>query len=746
MDITRSAIVNDRVTWMLLLAIVVGGVLAYFNLSRDKAPPFVVRTAVVMTYFPGASPERVEQLISDKLEEALQEMPEVDSITSTSKTGVSIVVVAVKADHTVMRPIWDDLRRKVAAVKLPEGVIGPQVDDALGDVYGMVLTITGDGFDDATLKDVADEVRDEILSLDDVASVNLYGKQEERIHIEYSNARLARAGLSPMALMQILASQNIINPGGEVFTAREKIAIEPTGSFESIEDLRRAVIQVPGSRQLMALEDIVTVRRGYRDPPRTKVRASGHPAIGLGVSMRRGGNLTKLGDRVREVVDRLESQYPVGIEFSVQYFLPDHVNELVDGFVENLIQAVLVVMAVMLLTLGLRTGVVVAALIPMAILFAFVIMGAMGVGLNQVSLAALIIALGMLVDNAIVMSESIIVQRRRGRSAMDAAVDAAKELKLPLLVSSLTTIAAFLPVYLANSQVGEFMSSLFLVITITLLASWLLAITMTPMLCVLFLKVKDRSAAEQEREFESRWYRWYRKGILLMLRNRALTLAVTAGVFALSVWAFSFVPKMFFPQETSSFFTGKVTLPTGTSIARTEEVVAALDEFVAEQLQVSAERTEGVTRWAAFIGGSEPTFALGYQAGRASPEYAMLMFSCSSAEAALAAMAKLRAHATEALPEADAQFDMLSAGPPGGKPIEVRLSSRDDTLLFELVDEVKRRLRQRPDTRNVADNWGRWTKKLVVDVDEDRVRKAGLTNQYVELAMQSAFSGVTGTE
>jgi multidrug efflux pump subunit AcrB len=369
MNITSAALKKNRLTIVALIIILLGGLISYGNLSRSEDPGFIIRFAQVMTLFPGASPERVEMLVTDKLEKAIMEMPELDFIQSESKAGVSVIYVAIKQSYDHMRPIWDDMRRKIdrAAADLPADVIGPMVNDEFGDVFGTVITITGEGFTYAELKEIADEVRDEMLLIAEVAKVDIFGAQQERIFVEYNNARLSELGLSPLQLGQILESRNIVLPGGEVTAGVDRIVLEPSGNFETVEELRRSVISLPGTNEFLYLEDIAAIERGYIDPPENKVTASGEPALAIAISLREGGNIITLGERVQETRARLQTLYPIGIEFDVVAFEPAEVDRAISDFVSSLQQAIMVVVLVMLLFLGLRTGLVVASLIPTAI-------------------------------------------------------------------------------------------------------------------------------------------------------------------------------------------------------------------------------------------------------------------------------------------------------------------------------------------------------------------------------------------
>ncbi|MFH1571540.1 MAG: efflux RND transporter permease subunit, partial [Gemmatimonadota bacterium] len=596
MDLTRAAIEKNRITIMALIAVAIGGVLAFQTLPRARDPGFVVRWAVVTTELPGASPERVEQLLTDPLEKAIQEIPELDHVTSVSKTGYSSITVSIKERYTGMRPIWDDLRRKMerAAGSLPQGTIGPRVNDDLDDVYGIQLALIGEGYTYAELKEVADEVRDQLLHLPDAAKVEINGAQEERVFVEYDDSRLAEMGVSPMYLMEVLRSRNIIVPGGEVRTGAERLVLEPTGNFLSVDDLRRTVVSLPGRRELIYLEDLADVRRGYVDPPGMMMRFDGEPCLGLAVAMRDAGNITVLGQQVRDLVRRLEATYPIGLELREVYMLPDDVDRKIGDFVSSLLQSVAIVMVVMLLTLGLRTGLLVATLIPMAMLMSVMLMPLVGVGLDQVSLAALIIALGMLVDNAIVMSESIMVQIAQGRPPVEAAVNSARELRVPLLIASLTTSAAFLPIYLAESMVGEYTRSLFTVTTLTLLCSWLLALTMIPMLCARFIRVKSGSG---EGALDTPFYRRYRRVLLALLRHRRATLAAVAVVFVVAMAGFGLVPAIFFPPTDEALFVVDYEMPVGTPVETTAAVVDEVDGFVRAELAAGPQGGTGVTSW-----------------------------------------------------------------------------------------------------------------------------------------------------
>ncbi|MBD3403448.1 MMPL family transporter [candidate division GN15 bacterium] len=748
MNLTRAAIEKNRITIVALLLIVAAGIGAYYNLPRAEDPGFTIRTAVVVTYFPGASPERVEMLVTDKLEKAIQEMPELDFVSSESKTGQSVVYVNIQESYTEMRPIWDDLRRKVdrASAELPSDVIGPIVNDEFGDVYGIVVSITGDGFSYAELKDIADDCRNELLLSREIAKVDIYGEQEERIFIDYNNSRLSELNISPGQLKTILDQRNIIIPGGEVFTDDERIVLEPTGNFDSVEDLRRTVIRIPGREQLLYLQDIAHVYRGYIDPPTSMARYMGQPCLALAINLREGGNILTMGEVVDQHLTRFRQSYPIGVEFDKVTNQAMFVESKINGFMASLGQAVGIVLLVMLLFLGIRTGLVVASLIPMAMIMAIFVMSLLDIGLNKISIASLIIALGMLVDNAIVMTESVMVSISEGQPPVKAAVDSANELRVPLLTSSLTTAAAFLPIYLAESTTGEYTAPLFEVVTITLLSSWVLALTMTPMLSVRFLKVKK---SPESGSYNTRFYRKYRAFLLTLVRHPLLVLLGTIAIFALAIFSFRFIPSIFFPPNDKPMMFAELRLPVGTPIEKTEAMVDELEYFLIDSLTVdtAAGREEGIIDFISFIGSGAPRYVLAYGPEPQSPEYAYFIFNATSARYIDNYLtARVEAYCTKHFPDVTPNVRLLFIGPPVDHPIEIRISGKETEELFRIVERVRRKLEDFPGTKNVADNWGRRVKKLVVHVDQPRAQRAGLTSQDVAISLQTILSGIVTTD
>jgi multidrug efflux pump subunit AcrB len=463
--------------------------------------------------------------------------------------------------------------------------------------------------------------------------------------------------------------------------------------------------------------------------------------------MREGGNLIHLGRQVKETIARVESEYPIGIDFTFIQFQADPVDKKVNEFVGNLFQAVAIVVIVMLVSLGIRTGLVVASLIPMAIVMSLMIMGFFGIGLDQMSLASLIIALGMLVDNAIVMSESIMVQMGEGKPAIESAIDSAAELRVPLLISSLTTMAAFLPIYLAESGTGEYTAPLFKVVTITLLSSWVLSLTMIPMLCVMFFKVRKR---QPETAYDSRFYQWYRGLLLLALRHRAATVAAVMLVFFLVLQAFALVPVMFFPEGDRPTFTAELRLPVGSNLASTDRTVAEIERFLRDEMLLDADEisanAEGVTNWAVFMGEGAPRFVLSLFVEQTIPEYAIFVINATSREVIDELVPALRQFCADFFPDLKAKIHPLPLGPPITNPIEIRISGRDEDVIFEIVDAVKAKLHTLAGPTAISDDWGARAKKLMVHINEARAQRAGVSNLDIAISLQTALTGFDTTQ
>jgi len=743
MNITRLAIDNNRTSFVLFFILMFAGFQAFIDMPRAYDPGFIIRTAQVVTYFPGANPSRVEQLVTDQLEKVVQEIPELDFVNSESRTGVSIISVNIKESYKNMRPIWDDLRRKIedAETDLPEGIQPSVVNDDFGDVYGIVATLSGEGYSYAQLKETADEVRDRFLHIDDVSKVEIIGEQEERIFVEYNNARLGELGISPSQLSAILQSRNILISGGSITQKDETIELQPSGNFDTLDDIKHTLIQIPGSSQLVYLKDIASVTRGYVDPATVKTRYNNQAVLAIALSMREGGNNIRMGQEVKQAIDELHANYPIGIDLNLVNFSPLEVQNKVKSFVTNLIQAILVVAAVMLFTLGFRTGLIVSLLIPASMLMSFLVMSFIDIGIDQISLAALIIALGMLVDNGIVMSESIMGQMRNGKPPIDAAVSSAQELYLPLLTSSLTTAAAFLPIYLAESNVGEFTSSLFVVVSITLLSSWLFSLTIIPMLCMMFLKVELKKDDYSSRLFKN--YRWF---LGWVLNHRKLSLSAVATLFIVSLLFFKLIPSVFFPPSDRNYFTVELEMPLATEIAKTESIVKDFERYITAELQVSDKREQGVVDWIAYVGSGGVRFVLSHTPESPSSNYALMIINVTDYRLIDEMMDKINTYGFNQYPDLVIKSKKIESGAPVNNPVEVRISGKNEEQLFQLVNQVRKKISSMNGIGQVSNDWGQQIKLLNVNINQARALRSGVSSEDVAVSLQAGLTGLKLSE
>jgi multidrug efflux pump subunit AcrB len=761
MNFSKIAIENNRVTLLIVFIVLVMGLVGYNGLSRDAMPPFTIRTAQVVTPFPGASAERVEALVTERIERVVQELTGVKEITSESRTGVSIVTVNLvpSVEQKDMQAIWDYLRRKIEVVQptMPDGVGQISVkDDEFGVTYGIQLGLEGDGFTMKEMEDKAEDVRDELVKLPNASKVEISGLREEQIFVEFDNAQLARYGLTAVQLEQTIAATNIVFPGGDVILGNQRLQLEPTGNYESIDDLAETVIRF-NQTETAKLGDIADISRGYATPVERIVRINGRPGLVIAISVKDGANLVALGEEVNEKMAVFNQTLPVGMQLERIASQDTYVQSSVTGFVNNVLQSVGIVLVVMFLFLGWRTGLTVASLIPLAIISTLLLMSVFDIGLNQVTLAALIMALGMLVDNAIVVTEAMMVRMEEGMKPKDAAYAATSELAIPLLISSLTTSAAFLAFFLAEDVMGEMMGNLFLVITFALLSSWVLAMTVVVMIGTALIRVKNNKGADagaeegdekQGGDIFSRLNNYYGRLIYKALKWPVLTLLVILGLFIGSLLLFPSIPFTFFPDSDRNLITVDVNLPEGTDINRTSDLVLDIESYIQENLLVTAEEAEdgqlGITDFTSFISEGPKSYDLGYQRKQPNSNNAHLLLNTSDFEANNTMIRQLEAYTFAQFPDAEITVASLSAGGGGdGNDVSVRISGPDMAELYRLSDQVKQLAIKVPGATNINDDWGPQNKKMVIEIDQDKANRAGVTNQDIALSLRTSLSGFT---
>lgn len=734
MNITKFALERSVVTAVFCVMLLIYGVISFMDLPRAKDPGFIIRTATVVTYFPGASAKRVEQLVTQSLEKTIQEMPEIDNIKSTSKNGVSIIFVNILEKHKNMRTIWDSLRRKVEKGQsdLPSGTSTPVVNDEFGDVYGTMISVSSDGLSAKELEGIADDAKDILLRLDDVAKIDILGVQPQRVYVEFDNSKLASLNLSASYLKNILENKNIVLSGGNIKVDTSRLSIEPSGNYENIEQIGNTIIPISTGEHIY-LKDIANIKYEYKDPSSFIVHKNAKQSLILAISMKDDGDIISLGEQIDLTTTKIQDKLPLGVKLEKIFNEPKIVKKIIDNFVSNLLQAIALVVIVMLFTLGLRTGLIVAVLIPMSILTSFIIMSLFDIWLDQVSLAALIISLGLLVDSAIVMSESIMVLMQRGKSVVEASLQSANELKIPLLTSALTTAAAFLPIFLAQSTTGEYTNSIFKVVTITLLSSWVLALTLTPVLSKYFMK-KDM----KEDKHEGFIYTTYRNILGVLLSNRLLVVVFIFMAFFASLKLLDQVPKKFFPPSEEPTFTVEIRLPIGTAIETTRDNILTIENYIKTKY---IKEEKKVVNFVSFIGQSAPRFWLAYDQELASVEYSTILVNLNNYHDLESIKNDIEAFAKANFPDMQVTAKSLSNGPPVKKPIEIRLSGKNIDELFILASKVKQELGKIEGVRDIVDDWGIRNKKLLVDIDESKALKEGISNLDVALSLQTALSG-----
>ncbi len=739
MNLTGFALNNARVTALIVAMLAIAGVALFANFPSKEDPEVTVREAVVSAYFPGMSPERVENLITRKLEKEIRRIPEVKKIKSSSKTGVAIIHVVVYDKFFEMEPIWQNLRNKMSEARpsLPQGTVGPFVNSEFGDVNVATVALTADGFSLEEMRKVARDVRDDLYTIDGIRRVELHGVQRERIYLETTNARLARYGLSPEELIETLEAQNIILPGGRVEVGGYSVVIEPTGNFDSIEDIRDTVITIPSTEQVAYLRDVLSVRRAYEDPPQALAYYEGKPAIVLAVSMQKTGvNVLDFGPRLKTRVEEIVTELPVGYSLDFATYQADYVAESVDSVTLNVYETLGIVLAVVMLCLGWRTGLIVGSIVPLTMLVSLVFMSALDIELQRVSLATMIIALGLLVDNGIVIAEDIGRRMAEGASRPEAAMGTGKQLALPLLTSSLTTILAFIPLMLATDSSGEYMRSMSLVILIALLSSWMLAMCFTPLLCVWFIGEPKKSPEQTKAKFDGPVFRIYKGFLRLLLRARIAFVIGLAGAMAGGFLLLAQVPQQFFPESSRNQFYIYLDLPNGATTKATDETVHDVIGWLGDET-VNPEVRSNV----AYVGYGGPRFFVPLAPRDEDPHVAFILITVDSAESVTPVLSRARAYLADKHPEASGRLKRFFLGNSETGLLEVRVRGRSLDGVAGLGKQVEAALRDIPGVIDLHNNWENRITKVLVKIDQVRARRAGVTSEEIATSLNAFFSG-----
>ncbi|MBJ7310020.1 efflux RND transporter permease subunit [Rugamonas sp. CCM 8940] len=744
-NLSRWALEHIPLTRYLIAVLLIGGMLSYSSLGQDEDPPFTFRAMVIRANWPGATALQMADQVTDKLEKKLQETPFIDEISSYSKPGETLIILKLResAPPKDTAAAWYQVRKKIGDIvaTLPSGVQGPFFNDEFGDTYGSIFALEGNGFNYAEMKDYADFVRQQLLGVPLVSKVELFGVQDEKINIEFSHKKFAQLGISFEAIVNQIASQNTVESTGVLVTPTDNLQVRVTGALKTVKDLEEFELRANGTT--FRLGDFATIKREYQDPPREKMRFNGKDVIGLGVSMEKGGNIIVMGKAMQKTVDELRAKLPVGIELKRVSNQPEAVTASVSEFVHTLIEAVLIVLAVSFLALGLHTkpfrldvrpGLVVALTIPLVLSVTFLCMRILDIDLHKISLGALIIALGLLVDDAIIAVEMMVRKMEEGMSRFDAATFAYTSTAMPMLTGTLITVAGFLPIGLAKSAAGEYTFSLFSVNALALCISWVVAVVFTPYIGYVLLKVKPHASDEHDL-FDTPGFRKFRAVVTWCVEYRKTTILTTLLVFALGVYGFNFIEKQFFPDSSRPELMVELWSPEGTTFAANEAQVKKFEAFIAKQ--------DGVVSTTSYVGTGSPRFYLPLDQIFPQSNVSQIVVLPKDLATRGILRDKIVAIFKQDFPEVRGRVKLLPNGPPVPYPVQFRVTGTEVDKVRAIADQVKDIMRANPSTLGVNDNWNESIKVLRLDLDQDKMRALGVTSQTVMRAANTILSGTT---
>ncbi|HHF2916766.1 efflux RND transporter permease subunit VmeI [Vibrio sp. VGrn 2] len=743
-DVTGIAayfIRNRVISWMVALIFLIGGIAAFFGLGRLEDPAFTIKDAMVVTSYPGATPQQVEEEVTYPIEKAIEQLTYVDEVNSISSRGLSQITVTMKNNYGPddLPQIWDELRRKVNDLKgtLPPGVNEPQVIDDFGDVYGILLAVTGDGYSYKELLDYVDYLRRELELVDGVSKVSVSGQQQEQVFIEVSMKKLSSIGLSPDTVFNLLSTQNVVSDAGAIRIGDEYIRIQPTGEFQSVDELGDLLITESGAQGLIFLKDVAEIKRGYVEVPSNIINFNGSLALNVGVSFAEGVNVVEVGKAFDHRLAELKYQQPVGIEISEIYSQPKEVDKSVSGFVVSLAQAVGIVIIVLLFFMGLRSGLLIGLILLLTVLGTFIFMKYLAIDLQRISLGALVIALGMLVDNAIVVVEGILIGTQKGRTRLQAATDIVTQTKWPLLGATVIAVTAFAPIGLSEDSTGEYCGTLFTVLLISLMLSWFTAISLTPFFADIFFKGQKIKQGEGEENdpYNGVIFVIYKKFLQFCMRRAWFTVVVLIAGLAASVYGFTFVKQAFFPSSTTPIFQLDVWMPEGTDIRATNTTLKELESWLAKQ-----EHVDHITTTA---GKGLQRFMLTYAPEKSYAAYGEITTRMENYEALKPLMAKFREYLKANYPEINYKLKQIELGPGGGAKIEARIIGSDPTVLRTIAAQVKDIMYADPQATNIRHDWRERTQVLEPQFNESQARRYGITKSDVDGFLSMSFSGMT---
>jgi len=738
-NLSAWALRHQALVLFFIIALAAAGSWAYSTLGRAEDPDFTFKVMVIRTNWPGATARDVELQITDRIEKKLQETPYFDFTGSYSRPGESVIFINLK-DYTPpkeVQNIWYQVRKKVGDIRhtLPEGAQGPFFNDEFGDTFGTIYAFTADGFTHAELKKYVEYVRDELLRIPDVSKADLIGVQPEVIYIELSHRKLATLGVDPLQIISSLQSQNITSPSGLIETKTDKVFLRVSGEFDTVEQLRAQAIQAGG--RLFRLADIANIYRGYVDPPTTGMRYMGQDAIGLAVSMAKGGNIINLGKALTPAMARIQAELPIGIDVHQVSDQPQVVERSINEFMKTLFEAIGIVLAVSFLSLGWRTGIVVALSIPLVLAITFVAMKIFGIDFHRISLGALIIALGLLVDDAIIAVEMMVVKMEQGWERFRAASFAYTSTAFPMLTGTLVTAAGFVPVGFAKSAAGEYTFAIFAVVTIALLVSWIVAVIFTPYLGVKLLPDFSKHAQHGD-VYDRRFYRIFRSMVEWCVRFRIIVVVITLLIFVASVVGFGLVQQQFFPSSNRPELIVDLRLPEGSSIASAGEAARKMEKLL--------EGDANIVNYVTYVGGGSPRFYLPLDQQLPQSSFAQFVILTKGDAEREAVRSRLMGIFDNDFDNLRGRVNRLENGPPVGFPVQFRVVGPDPQEIRRIAREVQALIRANPNTRDVHLDWNELSKVVKLEIDQNKARVLGISTQTLSQILNTLMSGARVTQ
>ena len=730
-NLSEWALKHQSFVWYLMFMAVVAGIFSYINLGREEDPSFAIKTMVIQTRWPGATVDETLLQVTDRIEKKLEELDSLDYVQSYTRPGESTVFVFLK-DTTkaeLIPHIWYEVRKKIGDIRgdFPQGILGPGFDDEFGDVYGTIFAFTGDGFTMRQLRDYVEQVRTGIRDVPNRGKVMTIGEQEETFYLDFSTRKLAALGLDQQQILESLQAQNAVTPAGVIEAGPERMSVRTSGQFHSVEDL--AAVNLRVNDRFYRLADIADITRGYVYPAAPMFHYNGKPAIGLAIAMIDGGNIQEFGKQLQERIDELTAQLPVGVGVHMVSDQAQVVEEAVSGFTSALFEAVVIVLAVSFISLGLRAGLVVAISIPLVLALVFVFMEFTGIAMQRVSLGALIIALGLLVDDAMITVEMMITRLELGETKEQAATFAYHSTAFPMLTGTLVTVAGFVPIGLNNSSAGEYTFTLFAVIAVAMLVSWVVAVLFAPVLGVHILSAKVKPKSEEP----GRLARVFNTALLWCMRNRWWTIGATVLMFVLSVFGMGLVQNQFFPASDRPEILVDLNLPQNASIEETLKVTQRFEE--------SLKGDPDIVRWSSYIGEGAIRFYLPLDQQLQNPFYAQLVIVSTGLESRDVLVERLNKRLREEFVGIGSFVHTLELGPPVGQPLQYRVSGKDIDLVRKYSIDLATVLDANPNVGETIFNWNEPGKVLRIDIAQDKARQFGLSSEDVAHVMNSIVSG-----